>query len=168
MGRLAATVGVLVVCLALAGGAEARAAPRCHTSGLVVSVSSEPGGGAAGSFFVQVRFTNFSGHVCALTGYPGVSAVSLSGRVLGTPAARIPTFAAPPTVTLARGATAMALLQIANVGVYPRASCRPTTAAGLRVYPPDDTASRIAPFPFLACARAGPAYLHVHPVARSA
>jgi hypothetical protein len=35
------------------------------------------------------------------------------------------------------------------------------TAAGLRVYPPNQTRARLVPFPFGACSRAGPIYLHV-------
>src|SRR4051812_12710853 len=43
--RLAATLGALAVCLVPAGGAQAGAAQRCRTSGLVGSVSHKPGGG---------------------------------------------------------------------------------------------------------------------------
>jgi hypothetical protein len=37
-------------------------------------------------------------------------------------------------------------------------------AAGLRVYPPDQTKAKIVPFPFLACLRSGPTYLSIAPV----
>jgi hypothetical protein len=37
-------------------------------------------------------------------------------------------------------------------------------AAGLRVYPPGQTASELVPYPFEACARSGPVYLHVEAV----
>jgi hypothetical protein len=33
-----------------------------------------------------LEFTNLSGHACTLAGYPGVSAVGLSGGQLGSPA----------------------------------------------------------------------------------
>jgi len=44
------------------------------------------GDGAAGSVYYTLQFTNLSGHACTLRGYPGVSAVSLSGHQLGAPA----------------------------------------------------------------------------------
>ncbi len=97
----------------------------------------------------------------------GVSAVSLSGRQLGTPA-RWGTSPAT-TVTLASGATGYAVLQYSDVvtsGSGPR-PCDPATAAGLRVYPPDQTVSKIVPFPLKACTRSGLAYMGVAPVQKA-
>ena len=56
---------------------------------------------------------------------------------------------------------ASAALKIANTGVFPPATCRSTTAAGLRVYPPNQTASKIVPYPFRACSGTAPVYLQV-------
>jgi hypothetical protein len=42
--------------------------------------------------------------------------------------------------------------------------CGPVTAAGLRVYPPNQTQSRVTPFPFTACSKNGPVYLTIGPV----
>jgi uncharacterized protein DUF4232 len=166
--RLLAT---LVVGLALVAGlasstiATARAetavtaAPACETSGLVVWLDTRANG-TAGSAFYELRFTNLSGHACTLVGYPDVSAIGLNGRRLGSEAARnshSPTRA----VRLGIGGLASALLQITDVGNFPRSACRPTTAAGLRVYPPNQTGSKVIPFPFSACSRTGLAYLHV-------
>jgi uncharacterized protein DUF4232 len=122
------------------------------------------GDGAAGSIYYTLQFTNLSGHACTLRGYPGVSAVSLKGRQLGSPA-RWGTSPAT-TVTLAGGATGYAVLQYSDVvtsGSGPQ-PCDAVTAAGLRVYPPDQTASKIVPFPLTACTRSGLAYLGVAPV----
>ncbi len=44
---------------------------------------------------------------------------------------------------------------------YPRSVCRQVAAAGLRVYPPNETVSKVVPFPFAACSRSGPVYLYV-------
>jgi len=132
-------------------------APGCRTAGLVVWLDTR-GDGAAGSVYYRLGLTNLSGHACTLAGYPGVSAVDLRGRQLGSVASRNP--AKPKRVlTLARGATAVSVLQIAQALNYPRSVCRPTTAAGLRVYPPNQTVAKLVPFPFLACARRGPTYL---------
>jgi Protein of unknown function (DUF4232) len=144
-----------------AASATARA-PRCQTSGLVVWMNTQ-GSNAAGSVYYTLNFTNLSGHACTLDGHPGVSAVSLSGRRVGGPAAWAPPAARP--VTLATGATAYAVLQYSNVVTSnsgPR-PCDPVMAAGLRVYPPDQTASRIVPIPLKACSTSV-TYLHVRPV----
>ena len=38
------------------------------------------------------------------------------------------------------------------------------TAAGLRVFPPNQTQSKRVPFPFTACSKTGPLYLKIMPV----
>jgi Protein of unknown function (DUF4232) len=147
-------------------------APRCATSGLVVWLNVPPGNGYAGGAGYDLEFTNQSGHACTLRGHPGVSAVSLSGHQFGRPAGW-----APPgitTVTLANGATATARLIVedtANFGsqCFSRAP-RPgrpgilPTAAGLRVYPPNQTAAKVIPYPLQACAHNGPVWMDAGPV----
>ena len=123
--------------------------PACQTSRLVVWMNQ--GNGAAGTVFYTLMFTNLSGHACTLDGRPGVSAVSLSGHQIGSPANWGPPAAHP--VRLANGATAYAVLQYSDVVTSnsgPR-PCDPVMAAGLRVYPPDQTASKIVPIPLKAC-----------------
>jgi hypothetical protein len=148
--------------VAAASPAAASTTPRCATSSLVVWLDTQ-GEGAAGSVFYKLEFTNLSKRACRLFGYPGVSAVDLPGRQLGSAAARNRSFT-PRPVTLARGATATAALQIAQALNFPASSCRAVTAAGLRVFPPNQTASKVVPFPFRACSRAGPVYLTVQAV----
>jgi hypothetical protein len=146
-----------------AAPAAAAGMPGCATSGLVAWMDTQ-GDGAAGSIYYTLDFTNLSGHACTLRGYPGVSAVSLSGRQLGSPA-RWGTSPAT-TVRLASGATAYAVLRYSDVvtsGSGPR-PCDAVTAAGLRVYPPDQTASKTVPFPLKACTRSGLVYMSVTPV----
>jgi uncharacterized protein DUF4232 len=154
--------------LAVAAGSVAHAAggtPACATGGLVAWLDTN-GDSAAGSTYFKLKLTNLSGRRCALTGYPGVSAVDLAGRQLGSAAGRN-AHTRPSTVSLAPGRTAAAVLQVAHAGVYPTAQCRPVTAAGLRVYPPNQKGSKVVPFPFRACSRVGPAYLHVQAVTSS-
>jgi hypothetical protein len=67
-------------------------------------------------------------------------------------------------VTLANGATTHALVGIVNPGFIPPSRCHPVTAAGLRVYPPNQAQSRLTPYPFTACSASGPVYLSVGPV----
>jgi len=66
----------------------------------------------------------------------------------------------PRPVRLGNGATATAQLDIADAG----ALCQPVTAAGLRVYPPNQTTSKVVPIPFGACPHAGPVWMRVEPV----
>lgn len=157
-----------------AAPAPAASTPRCATSGLAVWLDVPPGNDFAGGAEYYLEFTNRSGQPCTLAGYPGVSAVALSGRQLGSPAG----WGTPVTATvrLASGATATARLQINDPGAYGnrcllpppwKQPWRPGTlpiAAGLRVYPPNQFASKVIPYPFRACAHAGPVYIHAGPV----
>jgi hypothetical protein len=158
LAALVAALFLVPVC-----GAALKSAPNCPTSGLVVWLNTD-GDGAAGSIYYKLEFTNLSGSRCRLTGYPGVSGVDRGGHQLGSAAAHDPATAAH-TVLLANGATKTATLRIVEAGNFPSTRCHMTTAAGLRVYPPNQTASKVVPFPFGACARAGPVYLSVRVVA---
>lgn len=162
-------VSILTVVLAsaaMASSAASRVTPACATSGVVAWLNTEAGGAAAGSTYYKLEFTNLSGRSCTLRGYPVVSAVDLHGRRVGSAAGRNPT-GPPRTITLKPGASAAAVLQIADAYNYPAATCHRTTAAGLRVYPPNQTQAKTVPFPFLACSRTGPTYLSVAPVQRA-
>jgi hypothetical protein len=112
--------------------------------------------------YYNLEFTNLSGHTCTMFDYPGVSAVNLAGTQLGS-AAHYSSVAKPTVVTIAEGATASAVVQIVDVGVFP-GTCAPVHAAGLRVYPPDQTTAKIVPFPFLACSRSGPIFVNARPI----
>jgi Domain of unknown function (DUF4232) len=137
--------------------------PPCTSSGLVVWLSVPPGGGAAGSFYYDLQFTNLSGHTCTLTGYPGVSAVDLKGHQLGLAAGRNAATKAR-VVSVANGTTATAVLQVSDTGAFPPATCRQTTGAGLRVYPPNQKVSKVVPFPLEACTARRATFLHVEAV----
>jgi hypothetical protein len=89
--------------------------------------------------------------------------VSLSGAQLGSAGSRNPQHT-PAAVTVAPRATAHVVLRIVDALNYPKSTCAPVTAAGLRVYPPGQTASKLVPFPFLACSRRGANYLSVEVV----
>jgi hypothetical protein len=158
-------VALVVVSTATSvAAAETRAAvsgamPGCATSRLVIWLNTQ-GNGAAGSSYYNLELTNLSGRACSISGYPGVSAVNLAGRQVGAAAAR--DRAQPPhLLTLATGATATVLLRITDVANFPASSCRQVMAAGLRVYPPNQTGAKVVPFPFRACSRRGPTYLTV-------
>ena len=167
---LAATAGAVALAAVSACGASAAAHPQtaarraagCETSQLVVWLDTR-GDAAAGSAYYHLRFTNLSAHACTLVGYPGVSAVDLAGHQLGSAASRNPS--RKRVVTLARGGTVAAVLRIVTAANFPNATCRRVTAAGLRVYPPNERVSKVVPFPFQACSRRGPVFLSVATVA---
>jgi hypothetical protein len=140
----------------------AASAAACTTPGLVVWLDTQ-GNGTAGSIYYTLEFTNLSARTCTLKGYPGVSAVNLGGHTLGSAAGRDHA-TTPHLITLVPGATATAVLRIVEAGNFPTASCHQVTAAGLRVYPPNLTTSKVVPFPFLACSSTGPVYLSVRAV----
>ena len=165
LARLIGVAAVVCTATAAASATVMTGTPRCSTARLVVWLGGQ-GGRTAGSTYYKLELTNLSGRACTLRGYPGVSAVSLAGRRLGSAASRNAVHP-PRSITLRSGATATAVLQVVDVHNLPRASCDPTTAAGLRVYPPGQTASKLVPFPFLACARGGPQYLSVEVVQRA-
>lgn len=135
----------------------------CPTSGLVVWLNTS-GAGHAGGISYTLSLTNLSGRACTLFGFPGVSAVNLNGRQLGSAASR--TGPRPRTVRIGRGATATVLLNITDARNFgnPKQPCDPITAAGLRVYPPNSFVSKVIPFPFTACSRSGPVFLQTEAV----
>jgi hypothetical protein len=136
--------------------------PRCHTTQLTVWRGAPPSG-VAGGWYFDLQFSNTSRTTCALYGYPGLSAVAADGHQLGSAAGRDPRFA-PSLVVLHPGGTAHAVFRLADVTVYPPSTCQPTTATGLRVYPPNATRSVVLPMRFRACAKAGPTFLSVRTV----
>jgi hypothetical protein len=172
VGSLAA-IAIALGAAAGAAGSSPSTPPPCTAAAIVTWINTT-GSGAAGSFSYLLEFTNLSGHTCRLTGYPGVSGVDLAGHQLGSSASRDPQHPAA-TITLssatradAGGTTATAVLQITDVANYPTSTCRPTTAAGLRIYAPGQTASTVVPFPFRACARTAAHYLSVQAVTKQA
>jgi hypothetical protein len=149
-------------------------APRCTTGDLVVWLDTM-GNGAAGSSYYNLEFTNVSAHTCSMSGYPGVSAVNGAGAQIGTAAGHNPTHPAA-LITLSSAAanggqggfaspnTATVIFNITDAGNYANSACERVVSSGLRVYPPDQTASKIIPYPFTTCAKRGPLILHVEPI----
>jgi hypothetical protein len=136
----------------------------CSTANLSVSLPSNVGGGAAGSQYVAIQFTNTSGTACALYGFPGVSFVTgQNGSQIGAPAQRNSSIA-KVTATVAAHATAHAWLQVAEAGNYPASSCRPVTAHWLKIYPPGNTAPAYVGHAFQACSSAKVVTMTIDPV----
>ncbi|MGW8698967.1 DUF4232 domain-containing protein [Streptomyces eurythermus] len=117
-------------------GATAPGVPgRCHTSDLGVSVGTNRPGAGQSSFALVV--TNSSRRTCTVHGFPGVAFVDAAGATV-TPAPERATGEEPRTVTLAPGASAWSGLTYTNPALTGVTTVVP---AGLRVTPPDETAS---------------------------
>jgi hypothetical protein len=138
----------------------------CGASSLRVAVDAGQAGGAAGSTYVPVTFTNTSSSACGMFGFPGVSFVSAddsAGHQIGAAAQRNTAFGKKP-VRLAAGGVAHAWLQVAEAGNYPAASCQPVTAHWLRVFAPGQTAAIYVSHSFDACSSSSAPLLTVMPV----
>ncbi|MGH3229506.1 MAG: DUF4232 domain-containing protein [Streptosporangiaceae bacterium] len=138
----------------------------CQSAALKVTVDTSQAGGAAGSAYYPVNFTNTSGAPCGLYGYPGMSFVTAegnAGRQIGAAAQRDPAFK-NLSVRLPAGGAAHAWLQIAQAANYPASACQPMTAHWLRVFPPGNTAANYVGVSFSACASASATLLTVTPV----
>lgn len=121
----------------------------CTADMLSAVLETEMGGGAAGSVYRQIIFTNLADEECEITGYPGVSYVDAAGNQVGAPADRDP--GESTEVTLAPGESAIAPVKQTNAENY-GAECQLTETAGLLVYPPNDTAALIVDQVGTACA----------------
>jgi hypothetical protein len=126
-------------------------ATACPTSSLQVKQGVSQG--YAGGVYVVIDFTNTGASPCTLFGYPGVSLVKGPPYTQIGLAAKRSTTTPKPVVTLAPGATANALLQIVNALNYPSASCAPTKATALKIYPPNQTEPVYLPNTSSGCAK---------------
>lgn len=155
----AAVVALLAAVLLPARASSAPTAAACAAGTTVVWLKAQQDAGAGSSWYT-VGVANLSGRRCTLRGYPGVSAVDLARHQLGTAAGRNPREPVR-TIVVAPGGNAEFLLQLHDPGFFPKASCDPATAAGLRVYLPSTTTATVVPVPFGACSHRGPVFLHV-------
>jgi hypothetical protein len=106
---------------------------------------------AAGTVYRQLVFTNIGTAPCVLQGFPGVSYVAGDdGHQIGPAAVRIGTKG--EAIDLAPGASAAAPVGFTQVRNYDEAVCKPTAVRGLRVYPPQETASMFVPLEGTGCA----------------
>lgn len=110
----------------------------CTSKDLALSLGR--GDAAAGTAWRPLRFTNKSKSTCEIQGFPGVSYVAGDdGRQVGAAAYRDGTKGKP--VMLKPGGVAYAAVGFTQVRNFDPADCEPTAVRGLRVYPPQETAS---------------------------
>jgi len=123
---------------------------RCSASQLGVWVNADSANGAAGTIYYHLDFTNTSRWTCYLYGWPGVSATNWAGGQLGQAAHRVADVKAR-VVNVPPGGTAHAAL--GWVVAQLSKSCKPTTAALLKVYPPNNKGAKHAFFPLSVCTK---------------
>jgi hypothetical protein len=129
--------------------ASPAAVATCRTSGLRIRFADDEGGGAAGSVYGTITFTNTSKATCSLRGFPGVSYVGKgNGTQIGAAADHDDDTVS--RVTLASGKKAVATLRRTNAGNY-ASECHKKKVDGLRIYPPASTTSAFVKFPATGC-----------------
>ena len=120
----------------------------CATADLKVSLGKQ--GGAADRASYPLRLTN-TGDTCTVRGYGVAAFVSGDpGTLIGPPAKEVERRSVRKVV-LRKGDRAVATLREADAGDFPRRTCRPTLARGLRVAPPDANESVYVPRSTTAC-----------------
>jgi hypothetical protein len=140
--------------------ATGNSAKSCLTRNLKVSLG--PANGTAGTTFYPLQFLNAGTTSCTLSGYPGVSAVTSSGTQIGSPASR--SNAKVKTVTLAPGKQSSASVGIVDTGNFDPSTCAPVTAAGLKIFPPNQSKSVTIKKKFSTCSSTTTSSLRVGPV----
>jgi hypothetical protein len=136
---------------------------RCHTNMLRASVV--PGDNAAGHVGRVILFTNTSAQVCTMYGYPGVSFHNgAMGSQINDPAQRSTGEGGPVLVTVPPGGTAHADLLLVNTANYPASTCKPVTAAGILIYPPDETQPLYVASAQQVCSVKGTGVAQIYPV----
>ncbi|NIH86112.1 DUF4232 domain-containing protein [Amycolatopsis granulosa] len=121
----------------------------CKSSELKLSLGH--GDAGAGTVYRPLIFTNVSNHPCVIQGFPGVSYVAgEDGHQVGPAAVRQGDKGGP--FTLNNGDSGYAEVGFVNVQNYDTVTCQPQMVRGLRVYPPQETASVFVPLQTTGCA----------------
>ncbi len=140
--------------------AKGAAGTGCATSALKVSLGKP--NATAGTTFFPLKFVNKSKRSCTMSGYPGVSAVTKSGKQIGKAAKRIQSKFR--TVTLAPGKQQSSSIGIVDTGNFSQSRCKPVTAAGLKVFPPNQAKAVTLKKKFSTCSSKASTSLTVRPV----
>lgn len=121
----------------------------CDYGQVHLSADVAPGGGAAGSRYLNLTFTNTGESACSLSGYPSVNYVDGEGNQIGVGARQAAEWTSSAKV-IQPGESAHATLRETRAGLY-GATCQPTQSAGYRVSIPGTSSSLILNFPAEAC-----------------
>lgn len=140
--------------------ADAQQSAACDYEHIRIAAEVAPGGGAAGSRYMNLTFTNSGSTPCSLSGYPSVNYVDAQGNQVGAAAKQAAEWTSSGAV-IGSGESATATLRETRAGLYDAASCQPTQAAGYRVSIPGTSSSLVLNFPAEACSSSGTGQLSV-------
>lgn len=140
--------------------ADAQQSAACDYEHIRIAAEVAPGGGAAGSRYMNLTFTNSGSTPCSLSGYPSVNYVDAQGNQVGAAAKQAAEWTSSGAV-IGAGESATATLRETRAGLYDAASCQPTQAAGYRVSIPGTSSSLVLNFPAEACSTSGTGQLSV-------
>jgi hypothetical protein len=136
---------------------------RCHSGQLHIDVAA--GASAAGHIGLVLVFTNTGTQSCTMYGYPGVSfATGTAGGQIGDPAQRSSAQGGSTLVPVPAGGQAHADLLLVDTMNFPTATCHPVTAAGIRIYPPDETQALFVASAQRVCSSAAVGLATIYPV----
>lgn len=133
-----------------ASSPEAATTPACNYNNVRVAAEVSPGGGAAGSRYLNLEFTNTGNAPCSLSGYPGVNYVDADGNQIGSAATKATEWIGSSKVVPA-GQSAKAILRETRAGLYDAQTCQAETSAGYRVTIPGTSDSLVLNMPAEAC-----------------
>lgn len=143
-----------------AANADAQQSAVCDYEHIRIAAEVAPGGGAAGSRYMNLTFTNSGSTPCSLSGYPSVNYVDAQGNQVGAAAKQAAEWTSSGAV-IGAGESVSATLRETRAGLYDAASCQPTQAAGYRVSIPGTSSSLVLNFPAEACSSSGTGQLSV-------
>jgi Protein of unknown function (DUF4232) len=157
-----------VAALTLAGCASSSRPAQAACTSADLRVTAAYIQGATQHAIYDLRFANVSRTACKLSGYPGVSLVTAgnsSGRQIGSPRPVIMHSPGPvPTVTLAPGQRALAVLGVAETVLFTGSSCTPVVAPWLKVYPPSSRHAVYVPITADTCSSSSDQVLEISSV----
>lgn len=123
--RLATPIAAMCAFTVAGCGSSATGAADCTAADLRPGAGSA--GAAAGTLFVELRFTNTSRTACALHGASSLQAVTADGRRVPGEGSNAEAFTLPP------GKYASVAVRDSQPANYPAGDCRPATVAAWRI-----------------------------------
>ena len=145
-------------------GSGSAGTPECTASVLNISAATGPSG--AGHQSEVLHFSNAGSHTCFVRGSPGVAQLGVSSQTLQNAVRTfsgylggLPSGQSVPTVVLAPGRSASALVEALDAATNGSTACVGADATGLLVTAPDQTSSVQVPSLLKACAD-----FQVHPI----
>lgn len=121
----------------------------CDYGQLYIEAAVPLGGGAAGSRYIDLTFTNTGSAPCSISGYPAVHYVDSAGQQIGASAANASELSSSGGV-LAPGESLTAILRETRAGLYAD-RCQSVAATGYSIQAPGASQALVLNFASEAC-----------------